>query len=84
MREAETQAEGEASSLQGARYGTLSRTPESRPELKADAQPLSLPGVPEHRLLKFCIKTSYRLCSFYIFLGLLAYNTCRQCNYFPS
>ena len=45
-REAETQAEGEAGSLQEARRETLSQTPGSRPELKADAQPLSLPGVP--------------------------------------
>ena len=40
-REAETQAEGEAGSVQGARGGTRSRAPGSRPEPKADAQPLS-------------------------------------------
>ena len=43
--EAETQAEGEAGSMQGARCGTPSRTP-GIPEPKADAQPLSHPGVP--------------------------------------
>ena len=43
-REAETQAEGEAGSLQGAQCGTGSRIPGSRPEPKADAQPLSHPG----------------------------------------
>ena len=42
-REAETQAEGEAGSSQGARHGT----PGSRPGQKADAQPLSHPGVPK-------------------------------------
>ena len=33
--------EGEAGSMQGARYGTPSQTLRSQPELKADAQPLS-------------------------------------------
>ena len=42
-REAETQAEGEAGSPQGARCGT----PRSCPEPKADAQPLSYPGAPQ-------------------------------------
>ena len=46
-REAETQAEGEAGSLWEAQCGLDSGTPGSRPELKADAQPLSHPGVPE-------------------------------------
>ena len=44
-REAETQAEGEAGSPQGAQCGTRSQTPGSRPEPKADAQPLSHPGI---------------------------------------
>ena len=39
--EAETQAEGEAGSMQG-----------SQPEPKADAQPLSHPGVPGSTFLK--------------------------------
>ena len=46
QREAETQAEGETGSSQGARYGTRSRTLGSHPEPKADARPLSHPGVP--------------------------------------
>ena len=45
-REAETQVGGEAGSSKGARRGAWSRIPGSRPELKADAQPLSHPGVP--------------------------------------
>ena len=45
-REAETQAEGEAGSLQGAQCGTRSQDLGSRPEPKADAQPLSHPGAP--------------------------------------
>ena len=45
-REAETRAEGEAGSTQGARHGTQSQVPRSCPEPKADAQLLSPPGVP--------------------------------------
>ena len=45
--EPEIQAEGEAGSMQGARVGLDPRTPGSRPEPKADAQPLSHPGVPK-------------------------------------
>ena len=45
-REAETQAEGEAGSLQGAQCGLDPKTPGSCPEPKADAQLLSHPGVP--------------------------------------
>ena len=45
-REAETQAEGEAGFLGGARCRTRSRTPGSWPEQKADAQPLSHPDIP--------------------------------------
>ena len=40
-REAETQAEGEAGSLQGAQRGTQSLDPGSPAEPKGDAQPLS-------------------------------------------
>ena len=43
--EAETQAEGEAGSVQGARYGTRSWLPGSRPGPRADAKPLSHPGI---------------------------------------
>ena len=39
--------EGEAGSLKGARCGTPSPDPGSRPEPKADAQLLSHPGVPK-------------------------------------
>ena len=46
-REAETQAEGEASSLQGVDVGLNPVTPGSHPELKADTQLLSHPGVPK-------------------------------------
>ena len=45
-REAETQAEGEAGCLQGACCRSQSRILGSRPEPKADAQPLSHPGIP--------------------------------------
>ena len=45
-REAETQVEGEAGSMQEPDVGLDPRTPGSCPELKADAQLLSHPGVP--------------------------------------
>ena len=50
LREAETEAEGEAVFLRGARCGTRSQDhdPGSCPELKADAQPLSHPDVPDY------------------------------------
>ena len=51
QREAETQAEGEAGSMQGARCGTRFQIPESPPEPKADAQPLSHPGIPKINFL---------------------------------
>ena len=44
--EAETQAEGEAGSMQGARRGTQSQDLIPGPYLKAEAQPLSPPGSP--------------------------------------
>ena len=50
--EAETQAEGEAGSLQGARCGTGSWIMGSRPEPKGGAQPLSHPGVPQHNIFE--------------------------------
>ena len=45
QREAETQAEDEAGSMQEARCGTQSGTTGSCPEPKADAQPLSNPVI---------------------------------------
>ena len=51
QREAESQGEGEGGSMQGAQCGTLSRILGSCPEPKADAQPLSNPGVPVSWLL---------------------------------
>ena len=65
-REAKTQAEeGEADSLQGAQYGTQSWIPGSRPEPKADIQPLSHPGIPG--LLSLCnfFPSSILPCIFY-------------------
>ena len=49
-REAETQAEGEVDSPQEAQCGTHPRTWGSYSEPKADAQPLSYPGVPLSRI----------------------------------
>ena len=46
-REAETQAEGEAGSLQGANVGLDAGTPGSCPEPKAGAKPLSHPEIPQ-------------------------------------
>ena len=44
MRDTETQAEGEAGPTQGARRGTRSHDPGSRPGPKAGAEPLGPPG----------------------------------------
>ena len=50
-REAETQAEGEAGSMQGAQCGTRSRDPKITPWAKG-AKPLSHPGIPLFYLFK--------------------------------
>ena len=50
-RERGRDTEGEAGFPQGTRCGTRSRILGSRPEPKADAQPLSHPGVPYHKFL---------------------------------
>ena len=46
-REAGNYAERGAVSPPGAQYGTRSQTPGSHPESKAEAQPLSHPGIPD-------------------------------------
>ena len=46
-RKAETQAEGEAGSLQGARCSTQSQDPGIMTQSKAEVQPLSHPDAPE-------------------------------------
>ena len=46
-REAETQAEGEAGSMQGAGRGTLSWVSRIRPWAEGGAKPLSHPGPPQ-------------------------------------
>ena len=57
-REAETQAEGEAGSLGGPHVRFNPRTPGSRPEPKADAEPLSHPGAPEYFLQQYLFSSS--------------------------
>ena len=59
-REAETQAEEEAGSLRGAREGFDPRTPGSRPEPKAKAQPLSHLGVPTYYFFGQILSTDHR------------------------
>ena len=49
---AETQAEGGADSMQGARNGTRSWGSRIRPPVEGGAKPLSHPGCPAPRLLK--------------------------------
>ena len=61
QREAETQAEGEAGSLWEAQCGLDSGTPGSRPEPKADAQPLSHPGIPPTDHVVLDLQTSLSL-----------------------
>ena len=47
-------AEGEAGSMQGARRGTRSRDPRVMPSAKAEASPLSPPGVPDEVVSCLC------------------------------
>ena len=70
-RKAETQSEGEAGSLQGARpdAGLDPRTLGSCPGLKEDAQPLSHPGIPLYvldtsPLSSTCIANYFPFCDF--------------------
>ena len=58
-REAESEAKGEAGSLWGAWCRTWSQDPGSRPEPKADAQPLSHSGVPRS---EFCDGAEIDIC----------------------
>ena len=51
LREAETQEEGEAGSMLGARRGTRFRDPGSRPGPKAGAKLQSHPGIPRYTLI---------------------------------
>ena len=58
-REAETQAEGDAGSMQEADVGLNPGTPGSHPGPKASAKPLSHPGIPHHWRF-FIISILYR------------------------
>ena len=60
LKEAETQAEGEAGSMQEPRCGTQSWILGSRPEPKADAQLLIHPDIPQPKVL-IVSKTEYVL-----------------------
>ena len=72
-KEAETQAEREASSLQEADAGLDPRTLGSRPKPKADAQPLSHPGTPNFYFQTFCYSITGRsfVNSMYLSFGFL-------------
>ena len=50
-KEAETQAEGEAGSMQGAQRGTRSQVSTIMPWAKGGAKPLSHPGCPSPQLI---------------------------------
>ena len=58
-REAETQAEGEAGSMQGARRGTRSQDARIMPWAEGSAKPLSHPGFPELLFLMIILCMSY-------------------------
>ena len=57
-KEAETQAEGEAGSMLGARCGTRSQDSRISPGPKAGAKPLSHPGIPKTHYLDAFNKTT--------------------------
>ena len=66
--------EGEAGSLQGAPCGAQSWTLGSHPELKADAQPLSHPGIPSGDLflpVNFTCFWALYILAYAIFLGVV-------------
>ena len=56
-REAETQAEGEAGSMQGARHGTQSWVPRIMPWVEGGVKPLSHWGCPLDGILDAILKT---------------------------
>ena len=65
-REAETQAEGEAGPMQGARRGTLSQVSRIRPWAKGGTKPLSHPGCPTILYCAtICVKELCRYGSFW-------------------
>ena len=61
QREAETQAEGEAGFMQGARRGTRSRDPRVTSWAEGGAKPLSHPGFPNHCFFKNSFYTNPQL-----------------------
>ena len=61
MREAETQAEGEAGSILGARHGTLSRVSRITPWAAGGAKPLRHQGCPVNKISKKEKKHNARL-----------------------
>ena len=63
-REAETQAEGEAGSVQGARRGAQSRV--SRITPWAGAKPLSHPGIPTNLIFKVRLSSPISVLSKYL------------------
>ena len=96
-REVETQAEGESGSSQGPWCETQSQNLGSRPELKADAQPLSHPGIPvvpclalgyNYRSQAQLQESSYfsldLLRELIMFILSFSYSACCFCNAFNS
>ena len=59
-RGAQTQAEGEAGSMQGARCGTQSRVSRITPWAEGGTKPLSHPGCPEDNLRNFVSGSNFR------------------------
>ena len=59
-REAETQAVGEAGSMQEPDMGLDPWTPGSHPGLNADAKLLSHPGIPNKNILNFSLENNTR------------------------
>ena len=75
---AETQAEGEAGSVQEPNGGLDPRTPGSRPESKADAQLLSHPGAPPG--LNFWVQIMLYSELYFVKDASLAYHTQTKCD----
>ena len=72
-RQRQTKAEGEAGLSQGAQCGTQSQTPGSRLEPKAEAQPLSHPGIPlQYFLMSIIIYKNFSQMAYLLLLLLFS------------
>ena len=78
-RGAETQAEEEAGSMQGAQRGTWSWVSRITPWIEGSAKPLSYPGCPTLAIFK----KQFVMCIYKLYLYFPFLDVCRMVNVFP-